>query len=257
MAASSSYSWILLYNKPHISWIPHLQKPLSFFMIFSASFLWYPKNEWSGHSCQSKACGRQMKEKWHHHHVHPTIKLITFQATCKLESCDRHIQHRDDDYKIKEQVPTLLILLSTFCEQTSECMRIYLWGFRVKRIEVIYKYFVLDVSEDKLIFKAEERADRMFVEFDALHNLVGGHVDLIENVSTHYRIDGLILPWTNAINCPARLVDRVRLPILHHPIHTEMFQVLMVPSCDPLTSTLLKTNRFETLFVCPMNWFKI
>jgi hypothetical protein len=97
----------------------------------------------------------------------------------------------------------------------------------------------------------------MLIELDAFDYLIRPHVNLIEDIATHDGVDRLIFSSPNAVDRSTRLIDSLRLSILCSTIHTEMFQVLIVPSCDPLTSTLFKTNRFETLLVCPINWFKI
>jgi hypothetical protein len=97
----------------------------------------------------------------------------------------------------------------------------------------------------------------VLIEFYAFDDLIGPNVNLVEDVTTHNSINGLVLSGSNAVYSPSNLVNSLRLSILSHQWFTEMFQVLMVPSWEPLTNTLLKTKRFETLLVCPMNWFKI
>lgn len=89
----------------------------------------------------------------------------------------------------------------------------------------------------------------MFVEFDTFDDFVCAHVDFIKDIAAYYGIDSLVLSWFDAVDCSTGFVNSLWLAILNKYIYTEMFQVLIVPSCDPLTSTLLKTKRFETLFV--------
>lgn len=133
----------------------------------------------------------------------------------------------------------------------------YLWCFRVEQIEVIDEYFVLDVSEDQLVFEAEEGTDGVLIEFDALHDLIGPYIYLIEDISADDGVDGLVLSSPDGIHSTTHLVNGLRLAILSHTINTEIFHVRMVPSCEPLTNTLLNTNRLETLLVWPVNWWRI
>ena len=93
----------------------------------------------------------------------------------------------------------------------------------------------------------------MFVEFDALYYLVGPDVNLVKDVATHDSVNCLVLSGSYTVYSPTNLVNSLWLAILNHQSLTEMFHVLIVPSCEPLTNTLLKTKRFETLLVCPMN----
>lgn len=93
----------------------------------------------------------------------------------------------------------------------------------------------------------------MLVELDAFDDLVGSNVDLVEDIPADDRVDGLVLSGPDRIHSATHLVDCLGLAILSHARSTEMFHVRMVPSCDPLTNTLLNTNRLETLLVWPVN----
>lgn len=93
----------------------------------------------------------------------------------------------------------------------------------------------------------------MLVEFDTFDDLIGPDVDLVEDVSADNRVDGLVLSGPDGIDSATHFVNCLRLAILCYLMSTEMFQVRMVPSYEPLTSTLLNTNRLETLLVWPVN----
>lgn len=97
----------------------------------------------------------------------------------------------------------------------------------------------------------------MFVEFYALDDLVASCIDFIEDVSADNRVNSLSLSRSEVIHWAICFVNSFGLTILYRYRNTVMFQVLIVPSCDPLTRTLPITKRLETLFVCPVNWFKI
>ena len=97
----------------------------------------------------------------------------------------------------------------------------------------------------------------MLVEFYAFYNFIAWYIDFVEDVTADYCIDSFILASSDTVYCSTSLINSLRLSILLYWLVTEMFQVLMVPSWDPLTRRLFITNKFETRFVCPTNWFKI
>ena len=90
----------------------------------------------------------------------------------------------------------------------------YFGSFRIERFKVIDKNFILDVSKNKLIFKAKERADGVLIEFYTFHYLVSPYIDLIEDVSTHNCMYCLTLTRSNAVDCTTCLVDCLWLSIL-------------------------------------------
>lgn len=100
-----------------------------------------------------------------------------------------------------------------------------------------------------MVFEAEEGTDGVLIELDAFDDLIGSDVDLVEDVPADDGVDGLVLTGPYDVHCTTHFVNSLRLAILSHTTSTEMFHVLIVPSCEPLTNTLFNTNRFETLLV--------
>lgn len=97
----------------------------------------------------------------------------------------------------------------------------------------------------------------MLVEFDTFDDLVGLSIDMVEDVPADDCVDSLVLSSSDAVDRPTCFVHCFGFAILNELTVTLTFHVRMVPSYDPLTKVLFMTNRLQTRFVCPMNWFRI
>lgn len=85
-------------------------------------------------------------------------------------------------------------------------MRKFIWIFRVEGVQIVDEYLILDISEDELVFKAEEGRNRMLVEFDTFDDLVGLSIDMVEDVPADDCVDSLVLSSSNAVDRPTCFV---------------------------------------------------